>query len=102
MIGVFVTFKYGSEFDAVKLRKIADGARPRFEGMPQLRSKVFTVNSEAREAVNVYVWQSEDAARAFFNEELLQRVTGLYGVRPSIAFVEIAALVDNGPAANRS
>jgi len=45
MIGVFVTFKYGSEFDAVKLRKIADGARPRFEGMPQLRSKVFTVNS---------------------------------------------------------
>jgi len=50
----------------------------------------------------VYVWQSEDAARAFFNEELLQRVTGLYGVRPSIAFVEIAALVDNGPAANRS
>lgn len=38
---------------------------------------------------------SEEAAKAFFNEELVQRVTGLYGVRPSIAFVEIATLVDN-------
>jgi hypothetical protein len=25
----------------------------------------------------------------------MQRVTGLYGVRPSIAFVEIATFVDN-------
>jgi hypothetical protein len=41
------------------------------------------------------VWDSEEAAKAFFNEELVQRVTGLYGVRPSIAFVQIATLVDN-------
>jgi heme-degrading monooxygenase HmoA len=96
MIGVFVTFKYGSDFDTAKIRKIAETARPRFEKMPGLRSKAFTVNADAREAVNVYVWDSEDAARAFFNDELVQRVTGLYGVRPSIAFVEIAVLVDNG------
>ena len=38
---------------------------------------------------------SEEAAKAFFNEELAQRVTGLYGVRPTVSFVEIAALVDN-------
>jgi heme-degrading monooxygenase HmoA len=95
MIGVFVTFRYGSDFDAAKIRKIAETARTRFEGMPGLRSKTFTINPEGREAVNVYVWDSEDAAKAFFNEELVQRVTGLYGVRPSIAFVEIATLVDN-------
>ena len=95
MIGVLVTFRYGSDFDGAKVRKIAETARGRFEGMPGLRSKAFTVNSEAREAVNVYVWESEEAARAFFNDELVQRVTGLYGVRPSISFVEIAALVDN-------
>ena len=41
------------------------------------------------------MWDSEEAAKAFFNEELVQRVTGRYGVRPSIAFVEIATLVDN-------
>jgi heme-degrading monooxygenase HmoA len=95
MIGVFVTFRYQSDFDETKIRKIAETARSRFEKMPGLRSKTFTFNPEAREAINFYVWDSEEAAKAFFNEELMQGVTGLYGVRPSIAFVEIAALVDN-------
>ena len=95
MIGVFVTFRYSSDFDAAAIRKIAETPQSRFEGMPGLRSKAFTVNPEAREAVNVYVWDSEAAAKAFFTEELVQRITALYGVRPSIAFVEIASLVDN-------
>ena len=95
MIGAFVTFRYGSDFNDVKVRKIAETARSRFEGMPGLRSKAFTINPEGREAVNMYIWDSEDAAKAFFSEELVQRITALYGVRPSIAFVEIASLVDN-------
>jgi hypothetical protein len=95
MIGVIVTFKYGRDFDSAKIRKIAETARPRFEMMPGLRSKTFTVNPNAHEAVNVYLWDSADAAKAFFNDEIVQRVTALYGARPSIAFVEIAALVNN-------
>ncbi|HSE24909.1 MAG TPA: YdhR family protein [Pyrinomonadaceae bacterium] len=98
MIGVFVTFRYTDDFDEQALRKIAETARPRFEGLPGLRSKAFTVNSEKREATNFYVWDSEDAARAFFNDALLERVTGLYGVRPSVEFVQIATLVENARA----
>src|SRR5215510_6073712 len=93
MIGVFVTFRYGDNFDERAVRKIAETARAKFEGMPGLRSKAFTLNAGKREATNFYVWESEDAARAFFTDELLQRVTALYGVRPSVVFVEIAALV---------
>jgi len=95
MIGVFVTFCYQGDFDSEKICRIAETARPSFEKMPGLRWKAFTFNPEAREAINFSVWDSEEAAKAFFNEELVQRVTGLYGVRPSIAFVEIATLVDN-------
>ena len=98
MIGVFVTFRYGDNFDEQALRKIAETARVRFEGMPGLRSKAFTLNSAKREAVNFYVWDSEDAAKAFFTDQLLERVTGLYGVRPSVEFVQIAALVENNRA----
>jgi heme-degrading monooxygenase HmoA len=98
MIGVFVTFRYVDNFDEHAVRKIADAARPRFEGMPGLRSKAFTVNSEKREAKNFYVWESEEAARAFFTDDLLERVTGLYGVRPSVEFVRIATLVENARA----
>ena len=97
MIGVFVTFRYGDNFDERAIRKIAETARVRFEGMPGLRSKAFTLNSEKREAANFYVWDSEEAAKAFFTDELLERVTGLYGVRPSVEFVQIAALVENIP-----
>jgi heme-degrading monooxygenase HmoA len=95
MIGVFVTFRYGDNFDEQALRKIAETARVKFEGMPGLRSKVFTINSGKREATNFYIWDSEEAAKAFFSEALLERVTGLYGVRPSVEFVQIAALVEN-------
>jgi hypothetical protein len=45
--------------------------------------------------VNFYVWDSEDAANAFFTDELLERVTGLYGVRPTVEIVQIATLVEN-------
>jgi len=95
MIGVLVTFSYGADFDEPAVRRIAEAARARFEGMPGLRSKAFTVNAGKREATNFYVWDSEDAARAFFTEALVDRVTGLYGVRPSVEFVQIAALVEN-------
>ncbi|HWF62731.1 MAG TPA: hypothetical protein VN666_20825 [Nitrospira sp.] len=98
MIGVFVTIRYGENFDertVQKIQKIAESARALFEGMPGLWLKAFTFNPEAREATNFYVWDSEEAAKAFFTDELIERVTGLYGVCPSVNFVQIATLVDN-------
>jgi heme-degrading monooxygenase HmoA len=95
MIGVFVTFRYGDNFNEQAVRKIAETARGRFEGMPGLRSKAFTLNSGKREATNFYVWDSEDAAKAFFTDQLLEQVAGLYGVRPRVEFVQIATLVEN-------
>jgi heme-degrading monooxygenase HmoA len=98
MIGVLVTFRCADNFDEQVVRKIAETARVKFEGMPGLRSKAFTFNSGKREAANFYVWDSEDAAKAFFSDQLLEGVTRLYGVRPSVEFVQIATLVENTPA----
>jgi hypothetical protein len=95
MIGVFVTFRYGDNFDEHAVRRIADSARVRFQGMRGLRSKAFTLNSAMRQATNFYVWESEEAARAFYTDELLERITTLYGVRPAVEFVQIATLVEN-------
>lgn len=98
LIGVFVTFHYEADFDEQATRKIAETARARFEGMPGLRSKAFTLNAARREATNFYVWDSEEAARGFFTPALTERVAGLYGVRPTVEFVQIAALVENAGA----
>jgi hypothetical protein len=63
--------------------------------MPQLRLKAFTFNPAKREAANFYVWDSEQAAKGFFTDQLLAGVTSLYGVRPTVEFVQIATLVEN-------
>ena len=95
MVGVFVTFSYDDGVDADAVARVVAKASANFRGMPGLRSKAFTVDEVTGEATNFYAWDSEEAARAFFTEELTQRVTGLYGVAPSIRFVQIAELVDN-------
>jgi len=96
MIGVNVRFDYGDgEFDRTRVIGIAGGARGTFEGMPGLRFKFFTFDEQRHVATNFYVWESKDAAEGFFSPELRERVTGLYGVEPTIEFVEIAEIVDN-------
>ena len=101
MIGVSVTFQFNEDFDHARVVSIAENARGTFEGMPGLRSKVFTVDDARQRAMNFYVWESADAAKNFFSEELRERVTGLYGVEPTIDFVEIAQLVDNSDASHQ-
>ena len=96
MIAVLVRFSYeGEEFNEERLRQVADAARGKFEGMPELRSKTFTIDPLKREALNFYIWESEAAAKAFFSENLIARVTELYGVQPTLQFVDVAALVEN-------
>jgi hypothetical protein len=94
MIAVFVTFD-ADDLDEERVRKVASEARAMFEGMPRLRNKFFTLSDKKNRATNVYVWDSEDAARGFFSDQLLERVTGLYGIRPQIEFAEVVELVDN-------
>ena len=96
MQGVIVEFQYGDDFDPARVAAIAHEARGRFEALPGLRQKAFTVDERNRRATNVYLWDSDELARAFFSDELVERVTGLYGVRPSVSFVDVAEFVDNG------
>ena len=95
MIGAVVTFHFGDNFDEQAVRKIAETARTKFEGMPGLRSKAFTLDSGKREATNFYIWDSEEAAKAFFTDALVERVAALYGVPPVVEFVQIVTLVEN-------
>jgi hypothetical protein len=95
VIGVNVSFQYEGSLDRARVIGVAENARASFEGMPGLRFKFFTLDESARRATNFYVWDSKEAALDFFSDELRERVTGLYGVEPTIEFVEIAQIVDN-------
>ena len=81
MIAVIVRFQYENEFNEARLQQIAEGARSKFQGMPGLRSKAFTVDAARRQALNLYIWESEDAARKFFSPQTIDGVAKLYDVR---------------------
>ena len=98
MIAVFVTFEYPEGFDHKRILALAENAKGAFVGMPGLRQKAFTIDDQNRRARNVYLWDSEEAARAFFTPALAERIRGLYGVAARIEFAEVAALVDNAAA----
>ena len=66
-----------------------------FEGLPGLRFKFFTLDEKQQRAMTIYVWDSEEAAKAFFSDELRERVTALYGASPTISYLEIAEIADN-------
>lgn len=95
MIGVFVKFEYDGNFDRNRVEAVAENARGMFEGMSGLQFKFFTLDEKEQRAVNFYVWDEIDAAQRFFSDDLRERVTGLYGVAPTIEFVDIAQIVDN-------
>ena len=95
MTGVTVSFDYDGDFDRARVIEVAKQARVMFEGMPGLQFKFFTFDEKQQRATNFYVWESKALAEAFFTEELRERVTGLYGVGPTINFLEIAEIVDN-------
>ena len=99
MIGVLVRFRYDADFDEQRIRNAAEAAQGRFVGLPGLRSKAFTVDPDQKEALNFYVWESKAAAQGFFTPELVERVTSLYGTRPTIQFADVAVLVENIPSA---
>ena len=95
MIGVSVVFDYDGDFDRSRVITVAKNARAMFEGLPGLQFMFFTLDEKQERALNFYVWDSLEAAEAFFTDELRERVTGLYGVSPTISYLEIAEAVDN-------
>jgi heme-degrading monooxygenase HmoA len=96
MIGVIVTIGPGAELTRERAAAVAEQEGPKFEGMDGLQSKVFMWNDETGTVISTYVWDSEQAARAFFTPEVKAKVTELYGAEPNVQFAEVSALVDNG------
>ena len=95
MIGVIVTLGPGKDLNRERATAVAEQEGPMFQGMDGLLSKVFMWNNETETVINTYVWDSEEAARAFFTPEVKARVIELYGVEPHVQFAEVSALIDN-------
>ena len=94
MIAVFVTFRYGEDFSLEKAHQLAHTWSPKFQAMPGLRSKLFSVLPDLREVRNVYVWDDPNAASSFFTQESRGHIGALYGVQPIIEYAEVSAVIE--------
>src|SRR5262245_23632487 len=95
MIGVIVTIGPADALTRERASAAAKQAAPMFDGMDGLQSKVFMWNDETGTVTNTYVWESEQAARAFFTPGLKAQIVELWGAEPHVQFAEVSALVDN-------
>jgi heme-degrading monooxygenase HmoA len=95
MIGTIVTIGPHAELTRERASAVAEREGPKFEGMDGLQSKVFMWNDDTGTVTSTYVWDSEEAARAFFTPEVKAMVTELYGTEPKVQFTEVSALIDN-------
>jgi hypothetical protein len=96
MVGVRVVFDHDGDFDRTRVVAVANNARTTFECLPGLRFKVFVALDEQQErAMNFCLWDSKETAEGFFTDELRERVTGLYGVSPTISCWEVVEFADN-------
>ncbi|MFJ7159469.1 hypothetical protein ACIQUQ_31590 [Streptomyces sp. NPDC101118] len=90
-----MTFTRTEKFDRSNLAEIAAELRTPFEGMAGLRFKSFMLDEDGTRARNFYVWDDEGKGRAFFTEEIVQKVTGVYGAPPEVEFLDVVGFVDN-------
>lgn len=95
MVGVVVTFRFGTDFDPEALTQKAETTRSRFQGLRGLDSKYYWIDKSAREGGAISIWESKEVAEAFFDAALLEGLARLYGARPEIRIVEIPLMVDN-------
>jgi len=66
---------------------------PKYAGMPGLISKHY-LNGDTG-AGGIYLWESREAAEAWFNEDWWPVMEKTFGVRPTLTFYDNHIVVDN-------
>jgi len=67
----------------------------RFRSIPTLIRKYFSYDEAQHTGHSVYLWESEEAARNFFNDEFIAQFKEKFGTTPEFFYVETLMVVDN-------
>jgi hypothetical protein len=65
------------------------------DGREDLHFKVYWVDEQRGEYGGFYLWESREAAEAFYNDEWVERATAHYGSRPEIRYLDVPLYVNN-------
>ena len=71
-------------------------AIPKFENAPGLIRKYFCYDEAAHTGHSVYLMESEEVARAFFNDTFMEAMKGTFQATPELFFVDTLLVIEQG------
>lgn len=96
MITVIVQFKFPRPVPIERAREAALGTAPRYQSVPGLIRKYYTLSADGLSGGGIYLWKSrEDADRMYNDGEWRAFVRGRYGSEPTLTYLETVVVVDN-------
>ncbi|MGB4862111.1 MAG: YdhR family protein [Tepidiformaceae bacterium] len=99
ILATIVTFSHGNgAYDRPRFEAINRSTAPKYENLPGLVSKAYWYDDAARENGGLYLWSSREAAEATHDAAHLARLAELYGVAPTVRWLDVPVFVNNSPA----
>ncbi|HSU55519.1 MAG TPA: YdhR family protein [Candidatus Dormibacteraeota bacterium] len=95
LITVVTRFELPGGLTPEQIRAAFDEAAPKFRNVPGLVRKQFLRSKDCRTAGAVYLWNDEQAARAFMNERVAPMIRDKFRVEPAIEFYDSPVIVEN-------
>ncbi len=68
---------------------------PNYRGLKAMVRKEYIYGGNGKIVGGILIWNSKQAAEAWFNDDWRARVTKHYGVAPSMAWFEAPLTIDN-------
>lgn len=68
---------------------------PNYEGLAGLHSKAYVYEDGGANVGGFYVWESREAAEAMYTDAWREKVSGVYGVSPSLRYFDVPVYIDN-------
>jgi hypothetical protein len=95
LITVVTRFPLPAGLAADQIRMAFAEAAPKFRNVPGLVRKQFLCSQDCRTAGGVYLWNDEQAARAFMHERVAPMIRQKFQAEPTIEFYHSPVIVEN-------
>lgn len=95
MVTAIVQFRLSEPVTSEAARAAFSEAAPAFREVPGLHRKYFLLGEDGATMGGVYLWESREAADAFYSGVLRGYLRERYGVEPRITLFETRVVVDN-------
>ena len=95
LITVVTWFPLPAGLTPNQIRIAFEEVAPKFRNVHGLVRKQFLRAKDGRTAGGVYLWNDEQAARAFMNERVLPMIRAKFQVEPTIEFYDSPVIVEN-------